>query len=329
MSRYITNQSLKEEENRVRQYFADRQRVIDEIKVPDMMAVRKADGYYKGDDVAGTASMNKIKSFWKVPEKAGAALDDIISAAKITAGAYTGGVTGASTAAAGELAKKDFDVSGYINFDDSDAALDKDDPSGLYYYLTKDEQQLAKTDDTWQTVSTIGSVVAGVGTFGTGFLLGIGNPNAREATQEALGIRHSDLIKNAIKRRNADLQLQQSIKNGKAMNQKILEETRADFELADMQSTLYVQKMSPIFEDIQRRSLGQAATLPVNISIPSAASIPVNFLKGRGLNKKKNQMHTNLSHFLVPHKVQFERQMYGGLYKMFKRPEEEMVYVRY
>jgi len=327
MSRYITNQSLKEEENKVRQYFADRQRVIDEIKVPDMMAVRKADGYYKGDDVAGTASMNKIKSFWKVPDRAGAALDDIISAAKITAGAYTGGVAGGVGAAAGELAKKDFDASGYINFDDSDAALDKDDPSGLYYYLTKEEQDLAESDDTWQTVSTIGSVVAGVGTFGTGFLLGIGNPNVREATQEALGVRHPDLIKNAIKRRNADLQLQANIKNGKVMNQKILEETKADFEMADMQSTLYVRKISPIMEDISRRSLQQAATLPVNINIPSAASIPVNMLSGRGLNKKKNQMYTHLNHFLAPHKIQFERQMYGGVHKMFKRPEE--VFVRY
>ena len=327
MSRYITNQSLKEEENKVRQYFADRQRVIDEIKVPDMMAVRKADGYYKGDDVAGTASMNKIKSFWKVPQKAGAALDDIISAAKITAGAYTGGVAGGVGAAAGELAKEDFDVTGFINFDDSDAALDKDDPSGLYYYLTKEEQDLADSDDTWQTVSTIGSVVMGVASGGTTWLAGSANPNIREATQEAIGIRHPELLENAIKRRNSDLQLQANIKNGKALNQKVLEETRADFEMADMQSTLYVRKMAPIMEDIQRRSLGQAATLPVNINIPSAASIPVNFLKGRGLNKKKNQMHSHLNHFLAPHKVQFERQMYGGVHKMFKRPEE--VFVRY
>lgn len=327
MSRYVTNQSLKEEENRIRQYFADRQRVIDETKVPDMMAVRKAAGSYQGDDVAGTVSLDKMKSFWKIPSKAGAALDDIISAAKITAAAYSGGVAGAAAAGAGELAKEDFDATGYINFDDSDAALDKDDDSGLWFYLTKEEQELAERDDTWQTVSTVGSVIAGIASGGTTFLLGTANPNIREATQEALGIRHSDLIKNAIKRRNADLKLQQSIKNSKALNQKILEETKADFEMADMQSTLYVRKISPIMEDISRRSLGQAATLPVNINIPSAASIPVNFLKGRGLNKKKNQMYSHLDHFLVPHKVQFERQMYGGLHKAFKRPEE--VFVRY
>ena len=77
--------------------------------------------------------------------------------------------------------------------------------------------------------------------------------------------------------------------------------------MADMQSTLYVRKISPIMEDISRRSLQQAATLPVNINIPSAASIPVNMLSGRGLNKKKNQMYTHLNHFLAPHKIQFER----------------------
>ena len=152
MSRYITNQSLKEEEARVRQYFADRQKVIDDIKVPDMLKVRKADGYYKGDDVAGTVSMDKIKSFWKVPDKAGAALDDIISGAKITAAAYSGGLAGAAAAGASEVSKKDFEVSGWINFDDSDAALDKGDDSNLYYYMTKDEQELAESDDTWQTV---------------------------------------------------------------------------------------------------------------------------------------------------------------------------------
>ncbi len=327
MSRYITNQSLQEEENKVRQYFADRQRVIDEIKVPDMMAVRKKDGSYKGDDVEGTASMNKIKSFWQVPDRAGAALDDIISAAKITAAAYTGGVAGGVATGTAEAAKGGFDISDYVNFDDSDASLDKDDPSGLYYYLTKEEQDLADSDDTWQTVSTVGSVVAGIASGGTTFLLGTANQNIREATQQAIGIRHPDLLKNAIKRRNSDLQLQQSIKNGKELNQKILEETKADFEMADMQSTLYVRKMAPIMEDIQRRSLGQASTLPVNINIPSSASIPVNMLSGRGLNKK-NKMYSHLNHFLVPHKVQFERQMYGGVHKIHKRPEE-MVYVRY
>ena len=97
--------------------------------------------------------------------------------------------------------------------------------------------------------------------------------------------------------------------------------------MADMSSTLYVQKMAPIMEDIQRRSLGQAATLPVNINIPSSASIPVNMLSGRGLNKKKNQMYSHLNHFLAPHKIQFERQMYGGHHKIFKRHEE--VFVRY
>ena len=326
MSRYITNQSLKEENDRVRQYFADRQKTIDDIKVPNMMKIRKADGYYKGDNVAGTVSMNKIKSFWKVPEKAGAALDDIISAAKITAAAYSGGLAGAGAAAAGEVSKKDFEVTGWVNFDDSDAALDKGDDSNLYFYMTRDEQELAEKDDTWQDVTTIGSVILGITTANPALIMGAANPNIREATQEALGLRHPDILKNAIKRRNADLRLQQSIKNGKALNQKILEETKASFDMADMQSTLYARKIAPIMEDISRRSLGQAATLPVNINIPSAASIPVNMLSGRGLSKK-NKMHSHLNHFLVPHKVQFERQMYGGVHKFFKKPEE--VFVRY
>jgi len=326
MSRYITNQSLKEETDRVRKYFADRQKTIDDIKVPDMMKVRKADGYYKGDDVAGTASMDKIKSFWKVPEKAGAALDDIISAAKITAAAYSGGVAGAGAAGAGEVAKKDFEVSGWINFDDSDAALDKGDDSGLWYYLTKDEQELAESDDTWQTVSTVGSVIAGIASGGTTLIAGTANPNIRESLQEALGLRHPDLLKNSIKRRNADLRLQQSIKNGKALNQKVLEESKASYDMADMQSTLYARKIAPIMEDISRRSLGQAATLPVNINIPSASSIPVNMLSGRGLSKK-NTMHTHLNHYLAPHKIQWERRAMGGHHKFFKRPEE--VFIRY
>jgi hypothetical protein len=326
MSRYITNQSLKEEEARVRQYFADRQKVIDDIKVPDMMKVRKADGYYKGDDVAGTVSMDKIKSFWKIPDKAGAALDDIISGAKITAAAYSGGLAGAAAAGASELSKKDFEVSGWVNFDDSDAALDKGDDSNLYYYLTKDEQELAESDDTWQTVSTVGSVIAGIASGGTTLIAGTANPNIRESLQEALGLRHPDLLKNAIKRRNADLRLQQTIKNEKALNKKVLEETKAAYDMADLQSTLYVQKIAPIMNDISRRSLGQSATIPVNISIPSSASIPVDFAKGRGLSKK-NPMHSHLNHFLAPHKIQWERRAMGGHTKFHKRPEE--VFVRY
>jgi len=326
MSRYITNQSLKEEEARVRQYFADRQKVINDIKVPDMMKVRKADGYYKGDDVAGTASMDKIKSFWKVPDKAGAALDDIISAAKITAAAYSGGLAGAATAGAGELAKEDFEVSGWINFDDSDAALDKGDDSNLYYYMTKDEQELAESDDTWQDVTSIGSVILGITTANPALIMGAANPNIREATQEALGMRHPDILKNAIKRRNADLRLQQTIKNGKALNQRVLEETKSDYDMADMQSTLYAQKTAIIMDDISRRSLGQAATIPVNINIPSSASIPVDFAKGRGLSKK-NKMHDHLDHFLAPAKIQYERRLYGGHHKMHKKPSE--VFVRY
>ena len=326
MSRYITNESLKQEEIRIRQYFADRQKAIDDIKVPDMMAIRKKDGSYKGDTVAGTASMDKIKSFWKVPQKAGAALDDIISAAKITAAAYTGGLSGAATATAGELSKKDFEVSGWVNFDDSDAALDKGDDSGLWYYLTKDEQELAERDDTYQTVSTVGSVLAGIASGGITLIAGTANPNIRESMQEAFGMRHPELLSNAIKRRNADLKLQAQIKNEKALNKKVLEETKADFEMADMQSTLYVHKMSPILEDIQRRSLGQSATIPVNINIPSAESIPVDFAKGRGLSKK-NKMYSHLNHFLAPHQVRWERQALGGHHKVFKRPEEVFVYV--
>ena len=326
MSRYITNQSLKEEEARVRQYFADRQKVIDDIKVPDMMKVRKADGYYKGDDVAGTVSMDKIKSFWKVPDKAGAALDDIISGAKITAAAYSGGLAGAAAAGAGEVSKKDFEVSGWINFDDSDAALDKGDDSNLYYYMTKDEQELAESDDTWQTASTIGSVILGVTSGNPMLLMGAANPNTREATQEALGLRHPAILKNAIKRRNADLRLQQTIKNGKELNQKVLEETKSAYDMADMQSTLYVQKIAPIMNDISRRSLSQASTIPVNISIPSSASIPVDMTRGRGLSKK-NPMHTHLSHFLAPHKIQWERRAFAGHHKFHKRPKE--VFVRY
>lgn len=326
MSRYITNQSLKEEEARVRQYFADRQKVIDDIKVPDMLKVRKADGYYKGDDVAGTVSMDKIKSFWKVPDKAGAALDDIISGAKITAAAYSGGLAGAAAAGAGEVSKKDFEVSGWINFDDSDAALDKGDDSNLYYYMTKDEQELAESDDTWQTASTIGSVILGVTSANPALIMGAANPNIREATQEALSLRHPDLLKNAIKRRNADLRLQQTIKNGKELNQKVLDETKSAYDMADMQSTLYVQKITPIMNDISRRSLGQSATIPLNINIPSSASIPVDMTRGRGLSKK-NKMHDHLDHFLAPAKIQWERRAFGGHHKFHKRAEE--VFVRY
>jgi hypothetical protein len=326
MSRYITNQSLKEENDRVRQYFADRQKTIDDIKVPNMMKIRKADGYYKGDDVAGTVSMDKIKSFWKVPEKAGAALDDVISAAKVTAAAYSGGLAGAGAAAAGELSKKDFEVTGWVNFDDSDAALDKGDDSNLYYYMTKPEQELAESDDTWQDVTTIGSVILGITSANPALIMASANPNIREATQEALGMRHPDILKNAIKRRNNDLRLQQTIKNGKALNQKILEETKASFDMADMQSTLYARKTAVIMEDISRRSLGQSATLPVNINIPSAASIPVNMLSGRGLSKK-NKQYSHLSHFLAPAKIQWERQAFGGHHKFFKKPEEVFVYV--
>jgi hypothetical protein len=139
-------------------------------------------------------------------------------------------------------------------------------------------------------------------------------------------MRHPDILKNAIKRRNADLRLQQTIKNGKALNQKVLDETKSDYDLADMSSTLYAQKTAVIMEDISRRSLGQSATIPVNISIPSSASIPVDFAKGRGLSKK-NKMHDHLDHFLAPHKIQYERRLYGGHHKFHKRVEE--VFVRY
>ena len=323
MSRYITQQSLEEEQKRVRQYFADRQKAIDDIEVPDMMKVRKAKGYYDGKEVAGTKSMEEIKSFWKVPEKAGAALDDLISAAKVTAAAYSSGLPGAATSATGELAKKDFEVSGWINFDDSDAALDKGDSSGLYYYLTKDEQDLVERDDTWQTASTIGSVLFGIASGGTTFLAGAANPNIRESLQEAVGIRHPTLLSNAIKRRNADLQLEAKIENSKLANTKALEELRDDYDLADMSSTLYVQKVAPIMQDIQRRSLGQAASIPMTINIPSADSVPVDFARGRGLNN----MSVHLNHRLAPHKIQWERAMAGGKHTIHKRPNE--VFVRY
>jgi hypothetical protein len=324
MSRYITQKSLEEEQERVRAYFADRQKAIDDIEVPDMMKVRKAKGYYDGKEVAGTKSMEQIKSFWKVPQKAGPAIDDLISYAKVTAAAYTGGLTGATTAAAGELSKKDFEVSGWINFDDSDAALDKGDSSGLWYYLTKDEQDLVEKDDSWQTASTIGSVLLGVSTFGLSFAAGAANPNIRESLQEAVGMRHPDLLTNAIKRRNADLQLEANIENSKIANTKALKEVKDQYDLADMSSTLYVQKIAPIMQDIERRSLGQAASIPMTINIPSADSVPVDFARGRGLNN----MSVHLNHRLAPHKIQWERQMGGGKHTIFKRPEE-MTLVRY
>jgi len=79
-------------------------------------------------------------------------------------------------------------------------------------------------------------------------------------------------------------------------------------------------------EDISRRSLQQASTIPVNINIPSSASIPVDFAKGRGLSKK-NKIHTHLNNFLAPHKIQWERRSFGGHHKFHKKPSE--VFVRY
>lgn len=318
MSRYISNQSLQEESDKVDAWFSQKQQEIDDMVVPDFATLRAQKGYYdEKDDAAANQILNENKSFFKIPEKAGAALKDIASLAKATASTATGGV--ASGAVTGYLSLDD--DSSFFDFSDSDAILD---PGGmLRNYITKDEQNTIDIQDNWQTASTIGSVLLSLGSLGTAnafaAISGSSSKNIRESTQEALGMRSPEILARAVTRYNADLTKQAQIAQDKVELQASLDKTKDTYDMADMSSTLYVQKVAPVMESIQRRSLGLAASIPYNIHIPSASNIPIDMSKGRGL-----KMHMDNS--LIPAKEAWHRRLLAGHKKDFYVPSR---YVRY
>ena len=189
--------------------------------------------------------------------------------------------------------------------------------------MTKDEQDTIDVQDNWQTASTIGSVLLSIGSLGTynafATISGSSSKNIRESTQELLGMRSPEILARAVIRYNADLTKQAQIAQDKVELQASLDQTKDTYDMADMSSTLYVQKVAPVMEDIQRRSLGLAASIPYNIHIPSAGNVPIDFSKGRGL-----KMH--MDHSLIPEKELWHRKLLAGHAKDFYIPSR---FVRY
>ena len=318
MSRYISNQSLQEESDKVDAWFSEKQKEIDDMEVPNFAVLRAQTGYYdEKDDAAANQILNENKSFFKIPSKAGAALKDVAALAKATASTATGGV--AAGAVTGYLALDD-DTS-FFDFSDSDAILDAG--GMLRNYLTKDEQDTIDVQDNYQTASTIGSVLLSIGSLGTAnafaTISGSSSKNIRESTQELLGLRSPEILARAVTRYNADLTKAAQIAQDKVELQASLDQVKDTFDMADMSSTLYVQKISPIMESIQRSSLGLAASIPYNVSMPSASNIPIDFSKGRGL-----KMH--MDHSLIPEKELWHRRLLSGSAKDFYVPKRFVHY---
>jgi len=302
MSRYASKEELKGMDDEVFNYFNTKQKELDAIKVPDMMAERIKAGSYSGADPAGITSLEKMKEFWKVPKSSGKMLDSMIARAKLFTAGYTGGVAGVSTAVASGVAKEGSDgfFSQFIDFSDSDAQLDKDDDSGLYYYLTKEEQEQWSKDEDWQDASQIGSMIFGTLTGNPEVLMAGANQGTRETLQESLGMRHPELLENAIARRNADLVKEAEVKLFKEKSTEALTDLKDDYAMADLSSDLYVKKIAPVMDDIAIRSSGHAYNIPVITQLPSSSNIPVDFSRGRGLNER-----------LIPHNILWERKALG------------------
>ena len=251
-----------------------------------------------------------MKNFWKVPDASGDMLDSMVNRGKLFVGGLTGGPLGvASAVATGVQTEGGFKeyASTLVDFSDSDASLDKDDPSGLYYYLTKDEQDQWSSDEDWQDVSQYGSMILGVLTGQPEIVMAGANQGTRETMQEVLGMRHPDLLKNAIKRRNADLTREAQIKAFKERSQEALDDLRDDFAQADLQSDLYVKKMSGVMNDVAVRSSNHAYNLPVYTTLPSTGNIPANMMRGRGLGE-----------MLIPETEMWHRKAFGTHKKKYK-----------
>ena len=296
MSRLITEQSLKEEQAKVNKYFTDKKSALDAIKVPNTMSERMKQGYYTGD-TSEDVSLEQMRNFWKVPASAGSAIDAVSKRAKLF---YNGVVLG-TTGIGATIMSDPKGYAGLIDFSDSDALLDPSNPSKLYYYLTKEEQDQYSSDEDWQNATQWGSVLGGIFLGQPELVMAGANQGIREATQEVFGMRHPELVENAIARRNRDLQFEYDFKNELDANKKALEETKRDYDLADVSSDLYLQKMTPIMNDIHQRSIGHAPSLPVITNLPSSASIPVNMAVGRGLN-----------HILAPEMYLWDKAKAGG-----------------
>ena len=296
MSRLINAETLKEEEDKVNKYFSDKKAVLDAVKVPNMLGKRMVDGYYTGD-TGEDISLDEMKNFWKVPSNSGAMVDAVAKRAKL----FYAGITSGGLGVATMLASDPKGFSGLIDFSDSDASLDPSDKSKLYYYLTPEEQAQYKSDESAQTATQWGSILGGLALGQPEVVMAGANPAIREGIQEIFNMRHPQLLKNAIDRRNRDIQFEYTFKNELENNKKALAETKRDYDLADVSSSLYVQKMTPLLNDIQQRSTGQSPFLPVVTNVPSVASIPVNMSVGRGLNIS-----------LSPEKYLWNRAFVGG-----------------
>lgn len=303
MSRYASKEELKQMDRDVFNYFNNKQKELDAIKVPNYKAIRKKDGYYKGEDPAGVVSLEEMRSFWKVPKSAGKMLDSMVERAKLFVGGATGGLAGVGSAVATGV-KTEGGLTEYasklVDFSDSDASLDKDDPSGLYYYLTKEEQAQWSKDEDWQNATQYGSMIFGAITGQPEIMMAGANQGVRETLQDAIGIRHPELLENATRRRNADLLKEAEIKQFKEKSAEAIEELKDDYAMADLSSDLYVKKIAPVMDDIAVRSSGHAYNIPVITQLPSSSNIPVDFSRGRGLNER-----------LIPHSVLWERKAYG------------------
>jgi hypothetical protein len=316
MSRYASKQELANMDKDVFDYFNNKQVELNKIKVPNYMKIRKKDGYYKGAEPEGITSLKEMKNFWKVPKSSGKMLDSMVERAKLFVGGVSGGVAGVGSAVATGV-KTEGGISEYasklVDFTDSDASLDKDDDSGLYYYLTKDEQDQWSKDEDWQNVSQYGSMILGTLSGQPEIVMASANQGTRETMQEFLGMRHTELLENATIRRNADLVKQAEIKQFKQTSQKAIEDLKDDYALADLSSDLYVKKLAPVMDDIAVRSSGHAYNIPVYTNIASTGNIPADMLRGRGLE-------------LAPEMELYHRKVFGKKYKTKNQHHEVVIY---
>lgn len=308
MSRLITEKSLKEEQDRVNKYFSDKKSALDAVKLPNTLAERVKQGYYTGD-TSEDISLEEMRNFWKVPANSGSAIDAVSKRAKL----FYNGLMMGTTGIGATILSDPKGYAGLINFSDSDSSLDPSDSSKLYYYLTPEEQKQYSSDEDWQNATQWGSILGGIFLGQPELIMAGANQGVRETTQELFGMRHPELLENAIARRNKDLQFEYDFKNELDANKKALEETKRDYDLADVSSTLYVQKMTPIMNDIHQRSIGHAPNLPVITNLPSSASIPINMTIGRGLN-----------HTLAPEMYLWDKAKAGG-YSFQHLATEEIV----
>ena len=305
MSRLLTDESIGEHERDVMNWIDSKTKEINNMKVPDFMQERIAKGYYDGD-LAGS-SLKEMRNFWKIPDSSDKMLDSMIDRAKIFSAGYTGGVIGLGT-----QANTAFNL---IDFSDSDSAIDKG--NLLYNYLTKDEQAQADSDDDWQTGTQVLGVIGGILTGQPEVVMAAVNQGTRETVQETLGFRNPELLENAVKRFQDDMQKQEEVKRQIKLTKMALEDIKQEYEQAQLSAEIAQKTLQPVMNQIIENTSRQMKEVPHFTHAPSSQHIPVNLARGRGFGMSS----------LAPESLIYERTLASGLSNIFRHTD--MIGVRY